>query len=132
MALAQPSLSIESSSFPNHSITIQNRKYYLRFTNFVELMCPVFSQEMLKACLPVFNKTQGAYCLDHIWGGIEGRVPGRMGIIDDVAVTHTRPIGMNYDGSVAMKEGKKLSSLYFNIDDRYDVVGKIYRKNTIL
>ncbi|GBQ34998.1 hypothetical protein AA13594_3007 [Gluconacetobacter azotocaptans DSM 13594] len=129
--LAQPSLAVNSSSFINHQVTAQNKEYLLRYSNFVELMCPIFTRETLKLCLPAFNGTKSAFCLDHIWGGLGGRVPGRMAIIDDVAVSHTRPMAVNYDGEEAMNEANRLAALY-HIEGSYAITGGIDRDKIFL
>lgn len=126
LELAQPALSLGSHSFVNHPVTGQNQDYFLRFCNFVELMCPLFSNALLKLCIPAFRGTTLAFCLDHIWGGLQGRVPGKIAIIDDVAVAHTRPMGANYDPTGTMVEGNELAGLYC-IEGSYTMLGGIRR-----
>jgi hypothetical protein len=130
LELAQPALTSSSHSFVNHLVTAQDPNYFLRFCDFVELMCPLFSRELIELCLPAFRGTVMAFCLDHIWGGLQGRVPGRTAIIDDVAVAHTRPMGANYDPVVAMDEGNRLSSLY-RIAGSYTATGGIRKEDGV-
>ncbi|WP_144240405.1 hypothetical protein [Sphingobium indicum] len=129
--LAQPSLSSNSNSYVNHQVTAQNPEYFLRYCDFVELMCPMLSQELLQICLPAFRGTKQAFCLDHVWGGLQGRVPGRIAIIDDVVVTHTRPMGVSYSGEQAMDEGNRLAALY-GIEGSFAVHGGINREGGLL
>lgn len=90
MALAQPALTTDSHL--GHLITLRNRSFHLRFTNFVEIMAPCFSRDFLKRALPTFNENLSGWGLDYLWPTM---IPdwARIGIIDDVTVCHTRPVG---------------------------------------
>ena len=110
LQLAQPSL--KSNSFVNHPVTAQQPEYILRHTNFVEAMCPLFSRDALKLCLPSFNGAVLGYGLDHIWPRLLGMVHTRMAIVDDVTVAHTRPLASNYDPLKARAEEEQIRSLY--------------------
>jgi len=134
LSVAQPSLRVSSDCHINHPITQQDTRYIVRYTTFIEIMCPLFSQELLEACLPLFDGTGQPYLVDHIMMGIEGRQPGKAAIIDDVAVTHGRPMATNYDFGPLIEEGEKLISLYSNLrhTDRYDVIGGIHRDGVLL
>lgn len=131
LSLAQPALRISTDCHVNHLVTAQDPLYFLRYTSFVEIMCPLLSRELLEACLPMFNGTGQPYLVDHIMAGIEGRIPGKTAIIDDVAVTHSRPLATNYDFAPLLEEGERLSSMYFNMTDRYDVIGGIMREKIV-
>jgi len=131
LELAQPALSDNSHSYVNHRVTTQVPEYFLRYCDFIELMCPMMSKELLEICLPTFRGTVHSFCLDHIWSGLQGRVPGRTAIIDDVVVTHSRPMGVNYDGGVAMDEGNRLAAMYC-IEGSYAVHGGISRDGCLL
>lgn len=131
LELAQPALSRNSNSYVNHGVTGQDPEYFLRYVDFIELMCPMMTRDLLKICLPAFRGTTQAFCLDHIWAGLQGRVPGRTAIIDDVVVTHTRPMGGNYDGTSAMDEGNRLAALY-GIEGSFAVHGGISRDECLL
>lgn len=108
--LAQPSL--VPTSFVNHKMTAQQPDYALRYTNFVEVMCPLFSNMALRLCLPSFNASMSGFGLDHIWPRLLGMVHSHMAIIDDVAVAHTRPMGNSYDMASAINEDRNLRRLY--------------------
>ncbi len=110
LLLAQPALTPNENV--THAATAHNALFALRYTNFVEAMCPVFEIEALRVCLPTFNGSIGGFGLDHIWPRLLGLVNTRMAIIDDVVVTHTRPIGQNYDLGPAIEEEHKIRHLY--------------------
>ena len=101
--------------------------YLVRYTNFVELMCPVFSRSFLQICLPTFEASFSGFGLDHIWSQLGGRVPGRIAIIDDIAVAHTRPPNKNYDVLAAIMEERSMAELYRSskTDENY---GGVIRK----
>lgn len=91
MLLAQPSLA--DGSYVSHEITRWNGSFVVRFTNFVEAMCPLFSRAALQACAPSFDQSVSAFGLDEVWARILGDPRDRVGMIDAAPVVHTRPIG---------------------------------------
>jgi hypothetical protein len=90
LALAQPALTLDSHL--GHIITLRNRSFHLRFTNFVEIMAPCFSRDFLKQMLPSFNANLSGWGLDFMW---PTKISDwtRIAIIDAVTVCHTRPVG---------------------------------------
>lgn len=89
LELAQPSLTLDS--YFSHVITLQHREYQVRFTNFVEIMAPVLSKAMLLKIMPTLAGAISGYGLDAVWPRMSEL--GRVAIIDDVAIKHTRPVG---------------------------------------
>lgn len=89
--LCQPSLSW--NSYYSHHITLHNTKFLLRYTNFVELMMPLFRASLLKASLPLFEGRRFGSGLDYLWPRMMQRPLYRSAIIDAVQVQHLRPIG---------------------------------------
>jgi hypothetical protein len=87
--LAQPSLDYDS--YWTHQITARRPAYRVRFTNFVEVMAPVFSRFALERCLPTFRMSPSGFGLDLVWPAILGRAGRRLGIVDEVSFGHTRP-----------------------------------------
>lgn len=86
--LAQPALT--SDSYMGFwGITMVNRSFLLRYTSFVEMMAPIFSQRFLQRCAPSFNENISGWGLDLLWSSwISG--PSRMAILDACAVKHAR------------------------------------------
>jgi len=103
LALTQPSLA--SGCFINHRITEQQKDCRLRFTSFVEIMAPLFTREALAVVAPSFGLNQSGYGLDHLWPALLGSPVSRIGVIDELAMVHTRPMGANYDAEGASNEG---------------------------
>ncbi|MGC4994850.1 hypothetical protein [Nocardia salmonicida] len=90
LSLAQPALT--EDSFFSHEITLVDRRFELRHTNFVEIMAPCFSQEFLNRCLPTFDTTQTGWGLDFHWPRFITD-SSSIAIVDSVTVRHTRPVG---------------------------------------
>jgi len=90
LELAQPSL--DEQSYISHLITRQNRKFVLRWTNFVEVMAPCFRQDALKKCLPTFCTSQSSWGLDYQWAKLLDNHKN-IAIVDEVSLCHTRPVG---------------------------------------
>jgi len=102
--LSQPSLRQGSGSYPNHPLTVHKPNSVVRFEEFVEIMCPVFSRRALQICIGSMKDVESGYGLDHLWPAFLGKPAGRTGIIDAVAIAHTRPIGATYDIRSAINE----------------------------
>lgn len=92
LCLAQPALTPDS--YRTWNTLLQDRRYHLRYTRFVEVMAPIFSRAALQVCAPTFNQSRSGWGLDWVWpqlcsrAGLEG-----IAIIDATPVRHTRPVG---------------------------------------
>lgn len=100
--LAQPAL--DEASHLTYPITRKDPRFAMRFTNFVEVMCPLFSERALRICLDGFRSTVTSWGLDLVWPALIGVGGTRIAIVDDVTVTHTRPVGSSYDRTAASRE----------------------------
>jgi hypothetical protein len=87
--LAQPALTPDS--YFAHVVTLQHSAYQVRFTNFVEIMAPVLSIDMLARVFPTLREAISGYGLDAVWPRMTQL--GKVAIIDDTPVRHTRPLG---------------------------------------
>jgi hypothetical protein len=65
----------------------------LRLTDFVENMAPCFRRDSLETCLPTMGQNLSGWGLGAIWPHLLNGGLSRVAIIDDVTVTHTRPVG---------------------------------------
>jgi glycosyltransferase involved in cell wall biosynthesis len=86
---AQPALT-HDSYMASWAITMENTSFLLRYTNFVEVMSPVFSRSYLEQCIPTFIENVSGYGLDILWSSWISS-PWKMGIVDACPVRHTRP-----------------------------------------
>lgn len=89
--LAQPSL--DWHSHYSFGIVLQSRTMSVRFTDMVEVMAPCFSRAFLDRCLPTFDANLSGWGLSFVWPHLMGAGLRRCGILDEVTVTHTRPVG---------------------------------------
>jgi hypothetical protein len=110
--LSQPSLVNGPGSHINHPVTAQRPGGGVRLSPFVEIMCPLFSRRALEICIGSLKEAISGYGLDHLWPSFLGRSATRIGIIDAVAVAHTRPIGASYDVRSAIGEQAALWKAY--------------------
>lgn len=90
LALAQPALS--DASYFSAALTLRCPGFTVRFTNFVEVMAPVFSRDALARCRATFPRSQSGWGLDWVWPRILGDPADRVGVVDAVEMTHTRPV----------------------------------------
>ena len=88
--LFQPALSWDS--YFSYAATLEMRSYRLRFTNTVEMMCPVFSSTHLKRALPLFGLGYETG-IDLVWSRLTNEPWLRYAIVDEVVIKHTRPVG---------------------------------------
>jgi len=91
--LLQPAL--RDDSYYSHAITLWNHSFEVRFTNFVEIMCPLFSRAAFAACLPVIGEDETGWVADKVWPRLLGLPRDRIAIVDAIPVRHVRPIGGN-------------------------------------
>ncbi len=91
LALAQPGLT--EDSFWSHEVTLANRAFQLRYTNFVEVMAPAFSREALRRCAGTFGASRTGWGVDFMWSRALGDPEDAIAIVDAVSMAHTRPIG---------------------------------------
>jgi SEC-C motif/Protein of unknown function (DUF707) len=92
LLLAQPSLSHDS--YYSMPICRHCALFDLRFTNFVEIMAPMFSRAALATCIATFGESVSGFGLDVVWPKLLGDPDDRIGIIDAVQMRHARKIDM--------------------------------------
>jgi len=64
LLLAQPS--VTAQSFASHPVTRQDERFWLRFSMFVEIMCPIFSNQALRTCLENYGEYGVNICNDKV------------------------------------------------------------------
>jgi hypothetical protein len=87
--LAQPALTTDS--YFSHVTTLRHSAFQLRFTNFVEIMAPVLSMDMLSRVFHTLRGQISGFGLDALWPRYSRL--GKVAIIDETPVRHTRPVG---------------------------------------
>lgn len=91
LAVAQPALTRDS--YFSHFLFSQCPGFTVRYTNYVEIMVPCLSRNVLRRALPHFEATMSGFGLDYIWSRWKESGPFRVAVLDKVAVHHTRPVG---------------------------------------
>jgi len=89
--LCQPSLSHDS--YISHATTVHNPRLLLRRTNFIEVMAPMLTRELLERVLPTMVENESGWGLDFLWQLFLDRPRRDCGVIDAVQIRHTRPVG---------------------------------------
>lgn len=90
--ICQPSLT--PSSFRSFDIVINDPTKLLRYTNYVEVMCPLFNTQALRKLLWTFVLTYSGWAQDFIWA--RDLQYERLAIIDDVQAAHVKPVESQY------------------------------------
>lgn len=100
-------------------VTLHQKGSLLRYTNFVEIMCPCFSSFALKRCLSTFNENVSGWTIDSVWNVLLEHPRNRIAIVDDVIAVHTRTTGggdiyTKLDGSLeaTKEEGREVFRKY--------------------
>jgi hypothetical protein len=91
LLVSQPSLS--GASYYSHPTMLHNPEFLLRHTNFIEVMCPCFKTSYLEKILPLLELSPSGWGLDFVWSMIAEKPRQRSAVLDQVSVTHTRPMG---------------------------------------
>ena len=87
MQLAQPAI----YGWQATTLTATNPEYIVRYTNWVEIMTPCFTQHTFQAMKETFNENSTNWGIDFLWVKLLGNPKTGIGIIDDVTAIHTRP-----------------------------------------
>ncbi len=91
LVIGQPSLSHDSYYyFPG---LLQNTRFQLRYTNYVEIMVPCLRADFLRDLLPLFATSRSGFGIDRLWSRFMPDPWKKCAIIDSISVQHTRPIG---------------------------------------
>lgn len=106
---------LDDASHYAHFSTRRNARLFGRWVGFVEIMMPGFSRAGLERLLPTFalTETGWGWGLDSVWPKILNY--DNVGIVDAVAVTHTRPVGAMRDAALrqrVMEESGRLTERY--------------------
>jgi hypothetical protein len=92
LSLSQPSI----YGHVSYDIERQNKSTILRFTNFVEVLCPLMNLETLMMLYPTYNLNESSWGLDYLWPKILNYPNDKIAIIDLAFVVHTRAVGETY------------------------------------
>ena len=93
--ICQPSM-ISSDGNVEHKITRPMKGIKLRFTNFVEVMMPLFDIKSLLFLYDDFNLSESGWGLDASWSHRLNYPTDKIAIIDEISALHTKPVGSDY------------------------------------
>jgi len=125
LSLSQPS----ASGYTSHKITNKKNDSILRFTNFVEIMCPMMSKDCLISLVDTFDYSESGWGLDLLWPKMLNHPKDKIAIIDEVEIVHTKPVGGNYKGRFSKSPQEELFflmkkyNLNFNFTE-YELIKK--------
>jgi hypothetical protein len=93
LQMAQPAISAGEVSY---QLLRQHQDVILRYSPFVEIMCPLFTRRALARVAPTFLESRSGWGLDWLWTRFFE--PHQVAIIDAVGVEHTGTLfgGENY------------------------------------
>jgi len=91
--LAQPSVLKSDDSFPSWDRFIHVEGEDIIPTDFVEIMCPAFSNRALRECIESFPLSLSGWGLDLAWAKILMDAGMKLAIVNSIVVKHTRPVG---------------------------------------
>ncbi|HYF27027.1 MAG TPA: hypothetical protein VD931_14890 [Baekduia sp.] len=113
---------LDEASYYAHFDTMRNRRFFGRWTGFVEIMIPGFSRRAMEELLPTLDHTQTGWGwgLDSVWPKLLGYE--NVGIIDGVTVTHTRPVGVMRDPDLRRRVLAESDALLERYDCRQEHV----------
>jgi hypothetical protein len=122
----QPAL--DDRSYYSHLITLEHPSFDLRFTNFVEVMVPVISREVLVKTLPFLETTRSGFGIDFLWPQLVKDITGEtfkgVAILDSICVRHTRPVGGSLHQFMARRGGRSA------MDEMHDTVRRVKERRT--
>ena len=90
LKIAQPAL--DHASFFTYGCLLRHKAFLLRYTTYVEMMCPVFRSDILMMLEPLFQMGFESG-IDLIWSGLVHDGARDFAVIDACPVRHTRRVG---------------------------------------
>ena len=93
LSICQPSM----DGYFSHDITYPRKTSALRYTSFVEVLAPLFNLETFNLLKHTFDCNVTAHGLDFVWPKLLNYPQNKIAIIDAIIMTHTKPIGGNYE-----------------------------------
>ena len=92
LSICQPSM----NGYVSHEITKPVENSILRYTNFVEVLAPMFDLDSLLKVYKIFDENYSSWGFDYLWAYLLNYPQDKIAIIDDIIMTHTKPVGQDY------------------------------------
>jgi hypothetical protein len=95
-------------------IVRRDSRYILRFSNYIDGMAPLFTQNAIKKCLHTFQNSESGRGIDHVWAALLGNPLDKVAIIDSSLMIHMKPSGINYSrfNNSIQEQYKRVKELY--------------------
>jgi hypothetical protein len=101
----------------------------LRYTNFVEVLAPLFDLESLLKVYHLFDLNYSSFGFDYLWAHLLGYPQNKIAIIDDIIMDHTKPVGQDYSHFPRQPWDELLELLYkYNIIKQEVTYSQIWKK----
>lgn len=91
--LSQPSILNAHDSFPSWDRFVHRKGSDLEATDFIEVMCPLFSKDAMMLCLNTFPKSKSGWGLDLAWSKLLTDDGMSMVILNCIQAKHRRKVG---------------------------------------
>lgn len=93
--------------------TLHHPGSVLRYTNWVEIMCPCFSKYAFNICKETFKYSKSCWGIEKLWDKLLGYPKNKIAIIDEIIAKHTRPCfgGDNYKNNNISKPENDLHKI---------------------
>lgn len=95
LLICQPAV-LSCDGVVSHEITRPRKGLKLRFTNFVEVMMPLFERQSLLRLCDDFDLSQSGWGLDVSWSHRLNDPQDKLAVIDAIVARHTKPVGSDY------------------------------------
>jgi hypothetical protein len=92
LSICQPAM----EGYVSHEITKPVSNSVLRYTNFVEVLAPLFDLESLLKIYKTFDLNYSSWGYDYLWSHLLDYPKDKIAIIDDIIMIHTKPVGQSY------------------------------------
>jgi hypothetical protein len=107
----------------SYGIFLRNPLTRLRFVNFIEMMCPIFSASMLSGVLPLFF-VRLETGIDQLWCRLLDEARYKFAVIDTASVRHTRAVGQKRADQGFFGENSEYQTVVHKIELRTGVTFK--------
>ena len=86
-----------TKGYVSHDIIRPVAGNILRYTNFVEIQAPLFSQEALNTLYSTFTYNISGWGYEWLWAHLLGDPEDKIAVIDSIVMEHTKPVGGAYN-----------------------------------
>ncbi|MEZ2126348.1 MULTISPECIES: DUF707 domain-containing protein [unclassified Sinorhizobium] len=128
LTMAQPAMTLES--YFSYPIILRMPGFRLRYSTFLESMACCIKSSYLRSILPIFERHYSGWGTDLVWALLMKDPAFRAAIVDEVPMTHTRPLytGPIYNTLAAAKvdpseEVRRVRASFDNLPPGMQVYG---------